>query len=297
VARGRSALLMARVSLAALVAACGGAQASPSVPAPTSAVTTTIAPSPTAPTSPPNASVAATAGASGLYPGQPRLDPAVQGTLKLDTFVRVTSEVLPASELPGGPPWRFDTGDPDPSTHPVIGFGRDLILVVLYGPVVINGVEWYLLASSGLDIDVPTGWAPIAGPSGPNVVAATDACPSQPRPELIAALQLTDGLPACYGRQDITMTGALTCELPPDESVVGASWLRSGSRCQFDAPFAIYALPADMTDGRYSVTGHFDDPEARLCTPADGGTSAYDRLRAILDCRRIFVATSVRSAA
>src|SRR5215204_2778299 len=75
---------------------------------------------------------------SGLYPWLPAVDPAVAATFDIDTFVSPRVAVLPVSEAPGGEPYRYDTGDPDPSTHPLMGFPQRAVLVVLHGPVLVD---------------------------------------------------------------------------------------------------------------------------------------------------------------
>jgi hypothetical protein len=63
-------------------------------------------------------------------------------------------------------------------------------------------------------------------------------------------------------------------------------------RCQFDGPPSVYGLDPDLAPGRYAVTGHFLDGQARDCRSVDGGATPEDRLDAVLHCRRAFVATS-----
>jgi hypothetical protein len=102
---------------------------------------------------------------------------------------------------------------------------------------------------------------------------------------------LTDGLPACYGEADITIVGDLRCDAAADPFVTGATWLARGV-CRFEAPPTVYRLDPDLAPGRYAVTGHFMDREARDCRSADGDGSPYGQLVAVLHCRRAFVATS-----
>ncbi|HSL33656.1 MAG TPA: hypothetical protein VK871_08400 [Candidatus Limnocylindrales bacterium] len=235
-----------------------------------------------------------------MYPGLPPIDPSIDGGLEIDTFARSLGDPVPASEEAGGPPWRFDTGDPDPSTHPVIGFGKGLLLVVLHGPIVVDEVEWYLLTSAQLVIDVPTGWSPMTAPDGSDwIVPTTLACPPSPMTvEQLAPLDLTDGLAACYGDAEITIESGLVCDPEPDQWATGPTWMEGGA-CEFEADPAVaamhasvYGLDGDLAPGRYRVTGHFDDPQSRICREPDGDDSAASRVRAILRCRNGFVATS-----
>jgi hypothetical protein len=235
--------------------------------------------------------------ASAWYPWLPPIDPNIDATFAVDSFVAGRVPVVPVSATPGGPPFRFDTGDPDPSTHPLMGFRKGTSLVVLHGPVVVDGVEWYLLATSQLGIDTPIGWSPFRSPEGQRLLApqAYDCAASPIDATTLTPAMLTDGLPVCYGHRQITIVGDLTCDSAADEFVVGASWLAGGS-CRFVAPPIVYGLKPGLTPGRYAVTGAFLDEEARTCRPADGDDSDIGRLNAVLQCRRAFVASSARLA-
>jgi hypothetical protein len=235
-----------------------------------------------------------TTGSPGWFPWLPAIDQTVDATFGRDSLVTAGADVVPVSAVPGGPPFRFDTGEPDPSSHPWIGFPGGGLLVVLHGPVVAEGIEWYLLTPAQLSIDVPTGWSPVVSREGvPWLVQSAFDCPTSPlTTDDLAPLMLTDGLPACYGDAEVTIVGELGCSAEPDRFVTGPSWVEGGI-CRFHVPPSIYGLHADLPAGRYAVTGHFDDTEARDCRLADGDVSDTGRLTAILHCRRAFVATSV----
>jgi len=290
---------------ASLVVACGtaanpAASASPGARASTSPTAASPTPSapPTATASPdvePTAAptIGPRADSAALFPWLPPIDATVPATLPLDSFVRAAADVVPVSGVPGGAPYRFDTGDPDPATHPLMGVGRGGLLVVLHGPVVVDAVEWYLLTPAQLAVDVPTGWSPLVDTTGTRYLAeASGPCPASPMTaEQLGAITLTDGFPACYGRSEISIEGELSCSAEPDPWMVGASWL-AGGVCRLDAPFSVYGLPADLAPGRYVVTGRFDDPESAACRAADGDAGEDARLMAVLACRRGFVATA-----
>lgn len=298
-----SALLV--VAAAWLVVACGAAadpnpSASPSARASASpaAGSPTPSASPTATASPdvePTAAptIGPRADSAALFPWLPPIDVTVPATLPLDSFVRAAADVVPVSGAPGGPPYRFDTGDPDPATHPLMGVGRGGLLVVLHGPVVVDAIEWYLLTPAQLAVDIPTGWSPLVDRTGTRYLAeASGPCPAGPMTaEQLGAIAMTDGFPACYGRSEISIEGELSCSAEPDPYVIGASWL-AGGVCRLDAPPSIYGLPADLAPGRYVVTGRFDNPESAACRSADGDDSEIARLMAVLACRRGLVATS-----
>jgi hypothetical protein len=324
VARGMTKAMLA----AALVAACGSGPVAvgPASPSPTAvakasprqspsfgspttwtgslSVSTTAAPAATptpaaaatrtgTATHTPTATRSPAPTTTSLVPWLPKVDPAVASTFDIDTFVSPRVAVLPVSETPGGEPYRYDTGDPDPSTHPLMGFPQRAVLVVLHGPVLVEDVEWYLLTEARLAIDVPVGWAPASGPDGSQWLQpqAVD-CPRSPMTiDELWRLSLTDGLPVCYGTAEVAISGDLTCSPEVDTFVVGASWLQGG-RCSFGPPPSVYGLASDLPDGRYEVTGHFSDRETPNCRSADGVSSELERLAAVLHCRRAFVATS-----
>lgn len=287
---------------AIIVAACGdapGPAATVVPPAPPSGSSTSpsIAPSAApslAPIASPTHTAIPTTGSAGWFPWLPPIDQTVDASFERDSFVTAVADVVPVSGEPGGPPYRFDTGEPDPSSHPLIGFMRGGLLVVLHGPVVVEGIEWYLLTPAQLSIDVPTGWSPVASRAGvPWLERSAFDCPTSPLTTGdLAPLMLTDGLPACYGDAEVTIVGELGCDAQLDRWVTGPSWVEGGV-CQFGVPPSIYGLQADLPAGRYAVTGHFDDTEARDCRSTDGDDSDTGRLTAILHCRRAFVATSV----
>jgi hypothetical protein len=217
--------------------------------------------------------------------------------LRVDSFVTVRADVVPVSETPGGPPFRFDTGDPDPSTHPLIGFPKDGLFVVLHGPVVVDGIQWYLFTPAQIAIDIPTGWSPLRTRGGETYFRRRAIeCPASPMTTAqLGRIMLTDGLPACYGDREITIVGDLRCTSEADPYASGPSWLAGGT-CRFDVPPTVYGLDADLAPGRYAVTGSFLDEQARDCRWVDGRTTSLDRLHAVLYCRRAFVATSADPA-
>jgi hypothetical protein len=283
--------------IATVIAACAapGGTAVPGSPSPSTIVGPTASPAspspmPTAVSSPsPSPSPAAVS----WFPWLPPIDTSVDAAFDVDTFVSGRVDVVPVSETPGGPPYRFDTGDPDPSTHPLLGFPRDGLLVVLHGPIVVDDVQWYLLTPAQLSVDIPTGWSPAWTRDGTAYLEHRGVtCPASPTTTAaLAKLMLTDGLPACYGASEVTIVGDLGCDAAADPFVTGATWLARGI-CRFEAPPTVYGLSPDLAPGRYAVTGHFMDREARDCRSADGDESSLGRLVAVLHCRRAFVATS-----
>ena len=232
------------------------------------------------------------------YPWLPSVDPTDDGALPVDSFVRAAADPVPVSAEPGGPPFRFDDGDPSHVDAPLIGIQRGTLLVVLHGPVSFEGDAWYLVTPAQLSIDIPTGWSPVVSPTGSRYLQPTDfACPTNPvEIASLSRVSLTDGLPACYGDEEVTIVGDLACDASRDTNAVGPGWLDPGM-CRFDAPPSVFGLDPALKPGRYAVTGRFLDAGARECRSRDGDDSAFGRLIAVLYCRRAFVATSALPAA
>lgn len=289
---GSSAIPSLALLLLACTAPAGSAVPGTPSPSPTASPARSPSPSPT-PTEAPSVSPSPSVADASWYPWLPAIDTSVEASFHVDTFVTGRVDVVPVSETPGGPPFRFDTGDPDPSTHPLIGFQKDSPLVVLHGPVVVDDAQWYLLTPAQLSVDTPSGWSPAAARDGtPYLAPGAVACPPSPiRPAALEKLMLTDGLPVCYGDREVTIVGDLRCDARSDTFAVGATWL-AGGICGFGPPPSVYGLDPGLSAGMYSVTGHFLDPEARGCRSADGDTSPTNRLAAVLHCRRAFVAES-----
>jgi hypothetical protein len=293
---GRRPGIGTTVVIALVVAACSGPSGNESV---SSRPLTSLEPSPTASavSSRPDSTLSDSPSTASWYPWLPPIDTTVDAALALDTFVTARADVVPVSATPGGPPFRFDTGDPDPSTHPLIGFPKDGLLVVLHGPVVVDDIQWYLFTPAQLAVDVPRGWSPLWTPDGTAYVQprALD-CPASPVAiEQLAKIVLIDGLPVCYGDAEETMVGDLRCDAEADTIATGAAWLEGGV-CRFEAPPSVYGLDPDLAPGRYAVSGHFLDEQARDCRSVNGDASPEGQLEAVLHCRRAFVATSAEAA-
>jgi hypothetical protein len=232
------------------------------------------------------------------YPWLPPVDPTDDGALPADSFVRAAADPVPVSAEPGGRPFRFDDGNPMRVDAPLNGIQRGTLLVVLHGPVSVDGDAWYLVTPAQLSIDIPTGWSPVVSAAGSRYLQPTDfACPGDPvEIASLARAALTDGLPACYGDEEISIVGDLACDALNDTNAIGPGWLEPGV-CRFDAPPSVFGLDPALKPGRYAVTGRFLDAGARECRSRDGDDSAFGRLIAVLYCRRAFIATSAEPTA
>ena len=212
-------------------------------------------------------------------------------TLIVDTFAAVVGDSLvPVSGGPGGA--RLPQYD--------YVFSSATPLVVIDGPVVVDNVEWYYFAYASRVIDSLPGWAPIQDPDGTQwIVPTTLTCLSSPMTteQIQAEHNLRNGLPICYGDTEITIVGGLGCGAATDPLISGASWMENGWVCRLDTlpeGIAVYGTDLDAGPGRYAVTGHFDDAEARECHwPEFGEGSDAEPMWAVMECRSAFVATSI----
>lgn len=219
------------------------------------------------------------------------------GAIEPDTFVTVTSAgPAPVSAEPGGA--QIDVGYP-------LAFVAGNPLVIVDGPQIVDGREWYFVAPAIRLIDTLPGWVPLTDEAGAALLEpASFECPSLP----LTADKL-DGPPAilgtalalCFGNAEITMTGGLTCGAMSEPTFGGAPFVDQGWICllQTEATTVpIYGIPSSIDGGSWSVVGHFDDPAARDCRFLDPGDSPLesDSLRAVVNCRASFVATNWESA-
>lgn len=223
-------------------------------------------------------------------------------TIAIDSFAAITgADYVPVSTEPGGEPVPFHG-----SLGGFFSFMAGFPLVVVSGPVIVDGVEWYYFVHAERVSDTMPGWAPIDGPSGTRWIEPTTVTclPSPMTTEQMSqeGARLTNGLPVCYGDTEITITGELVCGAL-DPLIRGTSWLDVGWGCRLDAQpegIAVYSVAADfaaLTNGRYRVTGHFDDAESDSCHwPAFGEGSDMSPLLAILECRKSFIATRFEPA-
>ena len=225
----------------------------------------------------------------------PSVRPTVRpdGTIEPDTFVTVSSAgPAPVSAEPGGA--QIDVGYP-------LAFSAGNPLVVVDGPQIVDGREWYFVAPAIRLIDTLPGWVPLTDEAGAALLEpASFECPSLP----LTAAKL-DGPPAilgtalalCFGNAEITMTGGLTCGAMSEPTFGGPAFVEQGWICllQTEATTVpIYGIPSSIDGGTWSVVGHFDDPAAGDCRFLDPGDSPLesDPLRAVVNCRASFVATT-----
>jgi hypothetical protein len=203
---------------------------------------------------------------------------------------------------------RSEPGVADPATIlPARLTTNDRVLVV-NGPLVADGYEWYQvlpIRPDGLR-ERPFGWVAAANREGEPWLAQEDpACPDASDLEGILRLAPEERL-ACYGSRTIEFRG--------DGGGCGAAgglpvsyeprWLMSESGCGFGLEIGQIDMvlrfpPAVSQDfgpsGTVEVRGHFDDPAAATCIAtanyADVTPPSPDE--AIAQCRTQFVVESL----
>ena len=273
----RSALL--GVVLAALTG-CAAAQG-PSATSPSGA--TTPSPTPGASSSPtPSASLHESA------PAAPTPTATADGsTLAVGGFAEVVTTDLVVRSAPG-------TG----ADSEIYGTIEHIPAYIVAGPVQADGFEWWLVAHAYSDRlgGPPSGWVAAAGKDGEVWLApARPDCPEAPtgfEPSMWVS---------CYTGVELTLDGVLggramsmapiwdnTYSLYPcpDDAAV-ASCLDGFDLQSLTLHFD--SVPA-QDQGRITISGHFDDPNAERCAAVGGWLTPL----AVFECRTDFVVTSYR---
>ena len=188
--------------------------------------------------------------------------------------------------------------------------------IVVDGPELVDGLEWYLVSGLGLPYasgcatgpdwtnpytcPVWLGWAARAATDGTVWLEEAEpecADPSGPLDDF--AFQPRYLYIACYGDEPLTLRGyhvfiggVADCPGVPQDlywlgCVGGQHQLVSAPDAQIGLVMTIGpsgSLPGDL--GELLVTGHFDDPEAARCTYGD------EPQQSVLTCRSQFVVDS-----
>ena len=175
-------------------------------------------------------------------------------------------------------------------------------LLVIEEPVEADGYLWYHVIP--MEPSYPSGWVAASSREGDSWIAADQTeCPEVPLDASdLAALGPYGGL-ACYGSQEVEATGDLTCGLGDvDNSIAGPTWLSSDYVCFFEqdgAPSTFFHLDSIIiefpTSGPHVLTGHFADPQAKVCVWAidDPGPP---RAEVTANCRALFVVTQMTAS-
>lgn len=163
---------------------------------------------------------------------------------------------------------------------------RGTALLVLDGPVVGSGYDWYYVAPLSSRV-LPTGWVASTSRDGvPWIAAGAFKCPPVP-----ADLHSLTGLPegvglACFARVPITVRArVISCECDVDGAWFTPSWFHLNDDPDLLVDPGVIRVPADTDDwfglnldpaGQHpdvlpvgqvvEVTGMFDHPAAATCT-------------------------------
>jgi hypothetical protein len=187
--------------------------------------------------------------------------------------------------------------------------GTDLLF--LEGPVEAVGYVWWKVAPHDTAEPVeryPIGWvrAGAVNADEPAVLGFQPECPTSP----ITIDSEGDFDPyvaiACFGSDDIVLTGVLACfEADAEGPTDGPAWGQQGRACAFESGQGASVLfvygdvafdlvtPGQVTMGTYLVTGHVDDAQASEC-PASEMEGGPDLEESILACRLSFVVTALQ---
>lgn len=233
-----------------------------------------------------------------------------------DAYARIDASGVPIGEVPGAPPNRTMSEGPLP-----IG----LLVYVVEGPVNVDGVDWYLVATTytpNQDQFYPSGWVPEVGEEGePALRPEIVDCPPLPA-DLDAMIALQKPVPtylevACFGGEKIRFEARIgqiesecwepwgvepewfDCEVPaayffspdPDDPLVYPAFAPGVDTSVIPHPDALGPLPI------VEVRGLFDHPAAQECRNRlnyDDGPEPIPALT-ILGCRRQFVVTAMRA--
>lgn len=295
----RSAVLL----LTILFAGCGGAS-SPSA-SPSGEVAASASPAPTlAPNSPPP-SASPTATPSSAASASPQ---AV--VLRLDSIAQVVTSDLVVRSAPG-------VGADSKQLEPLLQ--KPARVFVADGPVAKDGYDWYEVQP--VANDAPFGWVAVASHEGEAWVRHTvTTCPSLPLDiATLSSLRSYFGL-ACFRGKALTVTARLgmpeaTCGVSPGWTI-DPGWLGPCVRHDFLTDLegdnldnqleAVFAPKVDLTKlPKYGIepktwlkvqfTGQFDHPAARTCLGVKEDSDPPSPPEIVLECRDIFVITSIRA--
>jgi hypothetical protein len=302
-------------TLSVVLAACGGAAASPS-PSTSPLPSAPSSPVPSAPVSP-QPSLPSGDPSDPADPGNPAPTPRPIAVIPDDSIAQVVTDGLRVRSKPG-------VSADSKLLEPLLDNGR--LVFVADGPVEASGYTWYFIAPLGLgagEQDLPVGWVAIADKDGSAWVEERDAnCPE--KPDTFAEFSELDPYIAlaCFGDDDLTFDAETirpeaTCGIDLGWTIQ-PEWL--GNTCPQPTYILIgegaardhYAVtepgveflgvdPGVERDEavEVAVTGAFDHPESENCRveryePEAGPDPQISREEAVLICRSQFVVTDMQ---
>ena len=245
--------------------------------------------------------------------------------LEPDSYARV---------LPAELQIRSHPGDPEDPESLEVPLEEGVLVVVVDGPVPVDDIDWYQVQPTHLvdhATNYPFGWIPAAAADGtPWLEPASVECPPMPasHAEMMSLFDTEDRMYyeiTCLGGTETTFEARLVtpteadCEfgapwtwdpgwlapcrgapqvlapLDPEFSDfwMGAAW-QPGVDMRMAPPSAVAPEDAPIVE----VTGAFDHPAARTCTPRllEGAAGELpDPAQVVLWCRTNFVVTAMRA--
>ena len=205
--------------------------------------------------------------------------------------------------------WRVPSTKKADRLEPPLAAGA--LVYVTDGPRMVSNAAWWAVEPDfGANPGARFGWVLERDANRiPNLVPTAVPCPAIGGPVLTTAVRTLGMLKtlACFGNHEIELQGWVSCSWAAiDAAVAGPSWLAANWMCDIDSTVGLNGSAAgallngqsNPTIARYSVRGHFDDPEARLCFFIPFGTSISGPVAppdpgAVVVCRQLFVVTSL----
>ena len=177
------------------------------------------------------------------------------------------------------------------------------------GPATADGYAWYQVQPYDHKRVLPFGWIAAGSRDGePWVEPFPLGCDSvAPSAEGLVSGERLEQLYCSIsaGNPDITFEGDVWCTFADDHNggLSGPSWIDERGYCELRTEVGsrwLYGHPVarlldearNPVEGRYTITGHFDDPGARKCrvSPMEGSEPPA-AAAVILGCRTAFVVT------
>ncbi len=210
------------------------------------------------------------------------------------------------------------TADDRTRLEPLLPAGTRMLIVG--GPVVANGMDWYEVQTDGELIDL-FGWVSTGQDGEIWLAPKRPRCPEDTDASTVATLNRIDFL-ACYGSTEVQVTARAADFWDTRLETSDCSWVRRTGSCDVDARWLLFpsasvtlvtdkgnehridlAMPPDLASRLQDVpqqatlllTISMDAPEAASCAvhdPVDGDELIPDH-RAVTACRLQFVVQKI----
>ena len=182
------------------------------------------------------------------------------------------------------------------------------------GPVSADGYTWYQAQPYHDEQALPFGWLAAGSREGkPWIEPFPLGCDSvAPSADSLVSGERLEHLycSVIAGDPDITVEGDVWCTIADDHHGVlsGPAWIDQSGYCELRTAFGsrwLYGEPVirlldearNPVEGRYRITGHFNDSGAVACRDSGmGGSEPPPAAAVILSCRAAFVVTEATPA-